>query len=88
MLLCDEDKLLSMLITNECLDGRIKSGVPGILIKLDMKKDFDYVSWDFLLFLLGKYGFGQKWYLWMKLCITTPKFFILVNGSPTGFFAS
>lgn len=43
---------------------------------------------DFLLYLLGKYGFGQKWYSWIKYCISTPKFSILVNGTPVGFFAS
>lgn len=39
----------SILIANECLEIKIKTGRAGILIKLDMKKAYDYVSWDFLL---------------------------------------
>lgn len=50
----------SVLIANKCLHSRLKSGVPRIFIKLDVENTFDHVSWGFLLYLFGKYGFGQK----------------------------
>ena len=31
-------------------------------------------------------GFGRKWIEWRKWCITTTSFFVMINGSPTGFF--
>jgi hypothetical protein len=49
----------SVLIANESLNFRLKSGEPGLLCKLDKEKAYDYVSWDFLLYLLRRCGFGQ-----------------------------
>ena len=33
-------------------------------------------------------GFGEKWIRWMKRCISTVSFSILVNGSSSGYFQS
>ena len=36
-----------VLIASECIDSRLKSGVPSVLCKLDVEKSYDHVSWDF-----------------------------------------
>jgi hypothetical protein len=78
----------SVLIASESLDFRLKLGDPGLLCKLDMEKAYDHVSWDFLLYMLKRCGFGQKWCAWIAFCISTASFSVLINGSPTGFFNS
>ncbi|NAW49846.1 hypothetical protein FGF92_24795, partial [Salmonella sp. gx-f5] len=60
----------------------------GILCKLDMEKAYNHVNWNFLLYLLDMCGFGERWRSWISWCISTTRFFILINGSLEGFFAS
>jgi hypothetical protein len=36
--------------------------------------------------MLQRCGFGERWRKWIKFCVSTVKFFILLNGAPTGFF--
>ena len=78
----------SVLIASECIDSRLKSGVLGVLCKLDVEKAYDHVSWDFLMYMLQRCGFLEKWRRWIRYCISTVKFSILINGSPTDFFGS
>ncbi|CAN4103028.1 unnamed protein product [Withania somnifera] len=78
----------AILMENEVVDSKIRSNTPGILCKLDRQKAYDHLNWKFLLETLAKRGFGSRWLRWIKFCISTVKFSILVNGSPTGFFPS
>ncbi|CAN6553836.1 unnamed protein product [Malus baccata var. baccata] len=55
-------------------------------IKLDMAKAYDRVEWDFLLGMMVSLGFARLFCSWIKECISTVSFSVLINGSLTGFF--
>ena len=66
----------------------MKSRIPDVVVKLDIEKAYDHVNWNSLFYLMERMGFGEKWGRWMKACISTVRFSVLINGSPTGVFGS
>ena len=46
------------------------------------------MNWEALLNLLQRMGFGEKWCRWIRTCISTVQFSMLVHGSPADFFGS
>lgn len=64
------------------------TGSPRCLIKLDLKKAYDMLDWLFIEAVLKGLQFAQQFIEWIMICIRTPKFSLLMNGSPDGFFAN
>ncbi|XP_019451753.1 PREDICTED: uncharacterized protein LOC109353847 [Lupinus angustifolius] len=58
----------------------------NIAIKLDIKKAFDTLEWDFLLQTLKTFGFNQTFIKWISLILHSAKLSINVNGHNIGFF--
>ena len=73
-----------VLITNEIVDKKRRSGEEEVVFKIDFKKAYDHVSWDFLDYVLEKKGFSPRWKKWMRGCLSTVSFAILVNGNAKG----
>ncbi|KAK3225500.1 hypothetical protein Dsin_005362 [Dipteronia sinensis] len=63
-------------------------GSPKCSLKVGLMKAFDTVEWDFLLETLYAFRVPSKVINWNKAHITTPKFFISINGELFGFFHS
>ncbi|KAL2225402.1 UNVERIFIED_CONTAM: hypothetical protein Sindi_2965300 [Sesamum indicum] len=60
---------------------------PRCALKVDIRKAYDTVEWDFLLAVLQLFGFPATFTRWIEDCVSTTSFSIGLNGKPHGFFS-
>ena len=71
-----------VLVANEVLDEMKRKKKSCVFFKMDYEKDYDYVRWNFIYYMLGRLGFCEKWISWIKTCLESASMSVLVNGSP------
>ncbi|GKA64535.1 RNA-directed DNA polymerase, eukaryota [Tanacetum coccineum] len=54
----------------------------SLIFKVDFKKAYDSVRWDYLDDVLKKFGFGDMWCGWIQGCLRSSWGSVIVNGSP------
>jgi hypothetical protein len=57
-------------------------------LKLDLKKAYDCINWEFLRLTLLQTGFGLLTTKWIMSCVTNATFAVLINGGTTSFIQS
>ncbi|XP_026377791.1 uncharacterized protein LOC113272102 [Papaver somniferum] len=55
-------------------------------LKLDISQSYDFLSLEFLFEVLRRFGFSEVGINWLRILFTSSRIFVLVNGSPCGFF--
>nr|XP_016460087.1 PREDICTED: uncharacterized protein LOC107783619 [Nicotiana tabacum] len=76
----------NVLICHDILRHYNRKTTPRCLIKIDLKKAYDMVRWEFLEEVLKGYGFPIPFIHWIMLCVTTTTFTVKVNGGGFGYF--
>ncbi|XP_039145509.1 uncharacterized protein LOC120282722 [Dioscorea cayenensis subsp. rotundata] len=59
-----------------------------MLIKLDIAKAYDTLSWSAILATLFKMGFLRRWISWIKTCICNVSYALLINKTHTSWFTA
>lgn len=77
-----------LLASDLIMDYEKASCQKSSLLKVDIRKAFDTVSWDFLSKVLEAQGFPRLFRTWIHECISSPRFSVAINGELAGFFAS
>ena len=72
-----------VLEVNELVDFAKKSNRQTLILKVNFEKAYDLVDWGFLVYMLRRMGFDEKWVGWMKACVCGGSMSVLVNRSPT-----
>ncbi|XP_043697156.1 uncharacterized protein LOC122647928 [Telopea speciosissima] len=77
----------NILVCNDVVRGIDQKGIgPTAVLKIDLHKAYDSLSQKYLFQIMDRMGFPSKFMGWVKACVDTPCFSILLNGSPTGYF--
>lgn len=75
-----------VIIAGETIHSMASSKEKATFIKLDIAKAYDRVKWAFLFKLLEAFGFAGDWIEWVRSCVTSSSFSVLVNGEPSELF--
>ncbi|GKA99023.1 RNA-directed DNA polymerase, eukaryota, reverse transcriptase zinc-binding domain protein [Tanacetum coccineum] len=70
-------------ILNEIMQWCKSKKKQTMVFKVDFKKAYDSIRWDFLDDVMKKFGFGEIWCNWIQSCLQTSRGSVLVNGSHT-----
>ncbi|KAL0291987.1 UNVERIFIED_CONTAM: Retrovirus-related Pol polyprotein from type-2 retrotransposable element R2DM [Sesamum radiatum] len=77
----------NILLAQELFSGYNQKHLPPrCALKVDLRKAYDTVEWDFLRAVLMLFGFPEQFIQWIVVCVTTPSFSVCLNGAPHGFF--
>ncbi|KAK4382248.1 hypothetical protein Sango_2890200 [Sesamum angolense] len=65
----------NILLAQEIFSGYNRQGLPmRCALKVDLRKAYDTVEWDFLSVVLHLFGFSDIFIGWIEECVTTPMF--------------
>jgi ribonuclease HI len=73
----------SVILAHEVIHSLQKTRTPGMLLKLDLSKAFDKISWDYMREMLLAFGFDRLWVNWILNLTSSAFFSILINGVPS-----
>ena len=49
------------LIANEAVDSMLRRNDGRVVCKLEIEKAYDHVNWEYVLEVMRRMGFGQRW---------------------------
>ncbi|KAL0295750.1 UNVERIFIED_CONTAM: hypothetical protein Sangu_3186100 [Sesamum angustifolium] len=72
----------NILLAQEMFTGYNRQGLPKrCALKIDLRKAYDTVEWDFLIAALQMFGFPDIFIGWIEECVTTPMFSCALMGT-------
>lgn len=72
--------------TQEALHSMKTKRLKRAIVKIDLAKAFDWVSWLYIKMVLTHLGFPLPFIDWIMCCITSTSFSVLISGSTSHFF--
>ncbi|KAJ9536695.1 LOW QUALITY PROTEIN: hypothetical protein OSB04_un000168, partial [Centaurea solstitialis] len=77
----------NILMAHELVVGyHLEKGPPRCAFKIDLRKAYDMVSWDYLFRMLEGFNFHPVLIKWIREMVSTASFSVVVNGEARGFF--
>lgn len=79
----------NVMLVQKIIHNISKPNIGGnIVLKLDMVKTYDRMSWNFIMAVLNRFGFSATWINNIWRLISNVWYSILINSSINGFFST
>jgi len=79
----------AIMLTQELIhNNHLSTGPAKYATKIDLRKAFDTMRWEFILAELKAIAIPQCMIDWIQLCISTTHYIVIINGELHGFFNS
>ena len=72
-----------IILTHEVIHSLKTTKQAGMMLKIDLSKAFDRLSWTYIQKVLFAFGFSPTWIRWVHNLISSAFFSILINGIPS-----
>lgn len=72
-----------IILMNEIIHSLKQSKKSGMLLKLDLSKAFDSLSWAYIQKVLLAFGFAHSWVRWIFNLLSSVFYSVLINGIPS-----
>lgn len=72
----------SFLYVQNSVRGFQRRKTPALLLKLDIARAFDSVSWEYIIGLMQRMGFPARWRDWIALLLASSSSSCVLNGDP------
>ncbi|KAJ9536674.1 hypothetical protein OSB04_un000147 [Centaurea solstitialis] len=77
----------NILLAHELVHGyHLEHGPPRCAFKIDLRKAYDMVNWEYLFGMLRGFSFHPVFIKWITEMVSTPSFSIVLNGESRGHF--
>jgi hypothetical protein len=73
----------NVILSHKVIHSLQKTKTPGMLLKLDLSKAFDKISWEYMQAMHLSFGFDQGWVTWIVNLTSLAFFSLLINGIPS-----
>lgn len=78
------DNAIAAFEINHWMHRKTKGKIGYAALKIDMSKAYDRVEWDFVMGVMRRMGFAEKWCNWIFLCLSTVSYKFVVSGNEIG----
>jgi hypothetical protein len=63
---------------------KVRGKMGEVALKIDISKAYDRVDWRYLLNVMKKMGFCERWIKWIQMCLESDEYSVMVNGEKVG----
>ncbi|XP_057791345.1 uncharacterized protein LOC131008488 [Salvia miltiorrhiza] len=79
-----QDNILIAFEAIHTMKRKTRGKFGNVALKIDISKAYDRVDWNYLDAILNRLGFCEQWRTWMRLCVSSVSYDVLVNGVAVG----